>query len=46
MRCRWAECAALEEIVGFVDARLEKNRSSPIRPAQPALAFAAEPALA
>lgn len=40
------ECAVLEDIVGFVDARLEKNRSRPGRPAQPALTFTAEPALA
>jgi hypothetical protein len=43
------ECAVLEDIVGFVDARLEKNRSRPSQPAQaepPLFAFAAEPALA
>lgn len=41
------ECAVLEEITGFVDARLEKNRNRSLPPAraeQPLFAFAPEPA--
>jgi hypothetical protein len=43
------ECAALEDIVGFVDARLAQNRGRPAQPAaaeSPRFAFAAAPALA
>lgn len=43
------ECAALEDITGFVDARLARNRSRQAQPAvaePPRFAFAAEPALA
>jgi len=43
------ECAVLEEITGFVDARLERNRSRPVQPApaeQPQFSRAHEPALA
>lgn len=40
------ECGVLEEVIGLVDARLEKNRSRPAAGEKPAFSFMPEPVMA